>query len=366
MKRKSVILVLLVLLLTGCGAKKQPNTLTITTESQIPTTPLPTTQTEDASTVILPIVPVPEPVVELDYEVVKPNEMGNILVVMYHGIYDNQPYHIPAEQFRRDLQYMYDNGYRLISMSDYLSGQIDIPAGTTPIVLTFDDGLPTTFSLEEREGQLVPVKDTAVYIIEEFSDKYPDFGRNAIFYVNTSNGMFTGAGTEQERLQWLVDRGYEVSTHTDTHINMDKAPKDLLLKEIGGSIIKLHDLLGEEYVMESFAYPFGSKPSGELEKYVLDGTYENSTYSFKIGLAVGASGPFVTPYHINFNKYKAPRARGSEGDIQDLWWFFKDYEKNPQKKYISDGMIDRLSVPAGKEENINKEALPEGIEIYIY
>ena len=97
-------------------------------------------------------VPEPEPI---DPEALKVNEQGHIMVVMYHGIKDNPPYHRLKEDFIKDLTYMYDHGYRTVSMSDYLKGYIDIEAGMTPIVLTFDDGLPSTFSMTEVQGELL-------------------------------------------------------------------------------------------------------------------------------------------------------------------------------------------------------------------
>ena len=41
--------------------------------------------------------------------------------------------------FRKDLERLREGGYRLVGLGDFLDGRIDLPAGTTPAVLTFDD-----------------------------------------------------------------------------------------------------------------------------------------------------------------------------------------------------------------------------------
>jgi len=45
--------------------------------------------------------------------------------------------------------------------------------------------------------------------MEEFYEKHPDFGLKGTFYVNLGNSTFEGAGTLQQRLQYLVDKGFE-------------------------------------------------------------------------------------------------------------------------------------------------------------
>ena len=112
---------------------------------------------------------------DIDFSLVQPNEIGDIIIAMYHGIQNNPPYHRTAEDYKKDLQYMYDNGYRLISMRDYIDHNISVAAGYTPIVLTFDDGLRSSFSLEEVNGELRPVEDSAVGILEAFNAEHPDF-----------------------------------------------------------------------------------------------------------------------------------------------------------------------------------------------
>ena len=80
------------------------------------------------------------------------NELGRIPVMMYHhivniddneytgGNVDPDGYNRTSNAFRKDLEFYYQNGYRMIRLIDYVNGKIDVEYGKSPIVLTFDDG----------------------------------------------------------------------------------------------------------------------------------------------------------------------------------------------------------------------------------
>jgi len=98
--------------------------------------------------------PTPEPTPTIDLQSVKPNEAGKIMVVMFHNFvesftpksYDKGEYTTTFSEFEKLLQDLYDRGYRLISMSDYLNNNISVPAGCIPIIFTFDDGTSGQFN----------------------------------------------------------------------------------------------------------------------------------------------------------------------------------------------------------------------------
>lgn len=306
-------------------------------------------------------VPEPEPI---DPEALKVNEQGHIMVVMYHGIMDNPPYHRLKEDFIKDLTYMYDHGYRTISMSDYLSGHIDIEAGMTPIVLTFDDGLPSTFSMTEVQGELVVNPDTAVGLLESFAVEYPDFGKNASFYIHGNASNFRGDGTDVERLEWLTANGYEIGNHSNTHANFKKLNSAGLLEEVGKVDAYVNGVL-PGYKMTTMTYPFGARPSEGLIPLLSEGVYEGYELNYEVAFREGPSGTFYPPVHVKFSPYNAPRVRGSEGEVQDMWWFFEHYEANPSQKYVSDGNPDTITVPSGFESNI-KEDMKGIFEVIMY
>ncbi|MFP4697900.1 MAG: polysaccharide deacetylase family protein [Eubacteriales bacterium] len=304
--------------------------------------------------------------VEIDYQKVKPNELGHIMIVMYHGIKNLPPYHRTEEDFEKDLQFLYDHGYRLISMRDYLDNNINVPPGLTPIVLTFDDGLSSTFSLVEENGEFVPTPNTAVAILEKFAKNNPDFGKTATFYINSDLKTFDGEGTKEERIEWLHENGYHVANHTSNHADLSTLGEESIQKNIGKTDEFIRNILGEDYLVDSLTYPFGKRPKKELLPYIQSGKYKSHTYNIKIALKEGPSGSFIPPHHLRFDPLLVPRVRGSEGEVQDLWWFLNYYEENPDKKYISDGNNNRISIPEAYEKYLNYEAIPKEKEIYLY
>ena len=93
------------------------------------------------------------------------DELGAVPVLMYHQIvartasdYDQ----IPA-QFRGRLEQLYAHHFRTITAAAVLaSGRVDLPAGTSPMVLTIDDS-SVSQDAEQPEGTVAP--DCAVGIL---------------------------------------------------------------------------------------------------------------------------------------------------------------------------------------------------------
>src|SRR5689334_1757587 len=69
-----------------------------------------------------------------------PNEVGVIPILEYHEISSKEKWMMRSiPNFRHDLERLYKEGYRPISMKEYLDNRIDLPAGMSPVLLTFDD-----------------------------------------------------------------------------------------------------------------------------------------------------------------------------------------------------------------------------------
>lgn len=306
-------------------------------------------------------------IVEIDYNKVKPNELGHIMIIMYHGLVEENPpspYQRTIEGFKKDLEYLYEHGYRAISMRDFIDNNISVEAGCTPVIITFDDGISSSFSLIEESGVLKAKPDCAVDIINKFCEEHPDFGRHAVFYINGDNDPFAGAGTTKERFKYLIDHGYEVYNHTYSHAHLSQLSANEIQEQVG----KLDQMIKEAlpgYVVDSLAYPFGERPKEELRHLIEKGVYNGQEYHYKIALREGPSGPFVPVNHVKFEPFNVPRVRGSEGEEWDLWWFFDYYDKHPEYRYISDGNPDRISIPKEMEAYLNKDSLRDK-ELYVY
>ena len=123
------------------------------------------------------------------------NELGRVMILEYHKIDTPEArWTRTPENFRRDLQRLWDRGYRLVALNDYIDGKIALPAGTSPVILTLDDSSPGQFRYIQRGSDWVIDPECGLGILEAFAREHPGFGRAATFYVlpgaNPPNRLF--------------------------------------------------------------------------------------------------------------------------------------------------------------------------------
>jgi peptidoglycan/xylan/chitin deacetylase (PgdA/CDA1 family) len=307
--------------------------------------------------------------VPIDLDEVKPNEAGRIMVVMFHRFIEkyekgDKEFAMTFDAFRELLETLYVSGYRLISLNDYLNGHIDVPAGCVPMVFTFDDGTAGQFSFIEENGELKVNPDSAVAIMEEFSRLHQDFGLEGTFFVNLGNQTFGKTGTLQQRLQYLIDRGFEIENHSYTHINLKTEGKtaEIIQKEIGGNQKKMYELI-PGYTFTSFSLPYG-QPSSALAQYVIKGEYEGIAYENRAIMEVGWD-PAQSPFIVRFDPLSIHRVRspGIEPVNNDLEWWLKNLKRSSE--FVSDGDPDTVTVPEKFADQVDPEKLG-GKKLVIY
>lgn len=292
------------------------------------------------------------------------NELGKVPIMMYHGIrektssstgtiggnVDKDGYNRTPEAFREDLEFYYEKGYRMIRLEDYINGKIDTEYGKSPIILTFDDGNEDNIRVTglDEEGNIIIDKDSAVGILEEFKKKHPDMNVTATFFVN--GGMFNQPEYNDKILNWLIDNGYDIGNHTQTHLDIKKSTSSQVQKEIAYVYDKLEEIIPGKYV-KIIALPFGSPytKTNDNFKYVLSSTYNDKTYETEAALRVGWE-PEVSCFDKDFDKtfLKRCRAYDNNGKEFDIEMVFTNLEKN---KYISDGDINTITI---SESNLDK------------
>lgn len=298
----------------------------------------------------------------------KINELGTVPIMMYHGIInkaskdtghtggnvDKDGYNRTAEAFREDLEFYYQNNYRMIRLADYIEGKIDVEYQKSPIIITFDDGNDNNLKVTglDATGNIIIDENCAVGILEDFKKKHPDYKVTATFFVNST--LFNQSEYDEKILKWLVKNGYDVGNHTQNHLDIKDASANQVQKEIAVVYNKLDEIIPNEYV-NIIALPFGSPYSKEHPnfKYVLNGTYEDKAYETKAALRVGWE-PELSPFHKNFDKtfLKRVRAYDNNGADFDIKMVFNMLEN---KRYISDGDIDTI-VTSEDNRDLVKEA----------
>ena len=278
------------------------------------------------------------------------NELGKVPIMMYHGIrektsnstgtvggnVDKDGYNRTPESFRKDLESYYEKGYRMIRLDDYINGKVDVEYGKSPIILTFDDGNEDNIKVTglDDNGNIIIDKNSAVGILEEFKKKHPDANVTATFFVN--GGIFNQSEYNEKILKWMVDNGYDIGNHTQTHLDIKKSSGDRVQKEIAYVYDELEKVIPGKYV-KIIALPFGSPyvKTHDNFKYVLSTSYNGKTYETEAALRVGWE-PEVSCFDKDFDKtfLKRCRAYDNNGKDFDIDMVFNMLKKN---KYISDG-----------------------------
>ena len=296
----------------------------------------------------------------IDLNTVKPNESGRIMVVMFHNFVEeyvkgDKAYTTTFGAFEKLLDTLYASGYRLVSLNDYLNGNIDTPAGCIPMVFTFDDGTAGQFNLIEENGVLKANPRSAVGILEKFNETHPDFGLKGTFFINLGNQTFSGAGTTAQRLEYLKSKGFELGNHTYSHINLKNAKTaEKVQQEIGGNQKEMYKLL-PGYSFTTFSLPYGA-PSKELTQYVIKGEYEGVGYENKAIMEVGWD-PAPSPFSVKFDPLSTHRVRSSgiTPVDSDLAWWLDNLKRD--KQYISDGDPATVTVPQASAEFVDQARL---------
>ncbi len=300
----------------------------------------------------------------INYEELKVDESGNVPIMMYHGIHnitdneytggnvDKDGYQRTTEAFIKDLEFYYNSGYRMIRLEDYVNGIIDVEAGYSPIILTFDDGLSNNLKVTglDSNGNIIIDPNCAVGVLESFKQKYPDYNVTATFFIN--GGLFNQSEYNEKILNWLVDNGYDIGNHTYSHVDFTTVSKEKSVQEVGSMYNLLDKYIPGKYV-NIVALPFGSPYDKDHENFnsILSGVYNDKEYNTIATLRVGWEADY-SPFNKNFDKtfLKRIRAYDNNGEEFDIEMNFKILENN---RYISDGDKTTITIPKDKEDKIN-------------
>jgi hypothetical protein len=295
----------------------------------------------------------------------EPNEAGRVMVLMYHSIDDDEAeYEISVESFKQDLDYLYEHNYRPISIDKYMKGEIDTPAGYTPVVLTFDDAHQNNFNLIEENDEMKIDPDSAIGIMEDYNEKYEDFNITATFFIFGEN-PFRQSEYIDYKINYLLEHGYTIGNHSYEHANLsDMTSIEEVEYAIGREAMYL-DQLTDGKAINVLAIPFGVSPDDEFKDYMYEGSYEGYEYKTEVALEVGWY-PSYSVFDSRFDGKSVPRIRGSKtADTSESEEWFAHFEEKPYLRFVSDGYEGVVTVPADWEEIINPDSIG-GRELLIY
>ena len=276
-----------------------------------------------------------------------PNELGRIPVVEYHLITDKDAtYSREREHFRRDLESIYQKGYRPVTISQLLDRKIDLPRGLSPVVFVFDDASPSQFSYIERNGQLEIDPNSGIGIWLDFRKKHPDWGNRAVFCMlpnaQAGRSFFGNKGIEGQKtewrfkkVQWLKDQGFELCNHTLWHANLAKYPDAVVQEQIARGEAAI-DSAVPGYDVRTFALPLGVWPKNRALAKSGSWTEPKTGKVFRYdndAILEVAGGPTESPYDPKFNPLSIKRIEAIGDLIENS---LNRLDKNGTR-YVSDG-----------------------------
>lgn len=298
-------------------------TVTPATEPTAISTPSPTPTPQPTAT--MTVTPSPT---------LLPNPMGSILVLEYHMIREPEGrWQRTPDNFRADIERLYLEGYTPANMIDLTRGFPDLPAGQKPVVLTFDDSDISQFRYE-ADGSIDP--DSAVGILYYFHLQHPDdWPLKGTFYVlqdvNVPERILFGQKEfEDEKLQWLVEQGFEVGSHTISHFDLSTGTDEEVQWQLAVSQRQLEARLSG-YKVRSLSLPFGNYPVNET--LLRQGVWESEPYAYANAVMV-AGGASPSPHSSEFNPYRIPRVQALQTEL-DYWLDY--FAQKPQSYYVSAG-----------------------------
>ena len=252
------------------------------------------------------------------------DRQGRIPILEYHVVGDSATnmFVITKDLFRRNLQTLYERGYRPITVAQLLDKDFsDVPAGMSPVVFTFDDASPEQFSYIERNGELEIDPETALGMWVDFARQHPDWKGKATFCLlpaAEAGHAFFGdkekwRGQKKEwrfqKVKWLADNGFELCNHTLWHAQLSKYPDAFVQEQIARGQLAI-DSVVPGYKVRTFALPQGLWPKNRSLAWKGSWTDPKSgkttTYDYDTVLEV-SGGPNRSPFDAEFDRTRLNR-----------------------------------------------------------
>ena len=270
------------------------------------------------------------------------NELGVIPVLMYHRLVTTKPgsIDVTTDDFSACLTRMLADRYRPVPMSAVANGALDVEAGCSPYVLTFDDGTPSQLRLT-RDGSIDPTCAAGLILS---ACTQADVTPAATFYVN--RGPFGAKDPAQvhDVLQAAIGAGFEIGNHTYAHPNL----AHLSDAEVQRQIVLLQRMVRQATGSNptTLALPFGNAPRHRA--LASEGVWDGESYQYDAVLLAGA-GPSPSPFSRQYSPHSVPRisdvSSSRRYDPYFLPWWLDTLDSPTGNRYVSAGRPGKVTFP---------------------
>jgi hypothetical protein len=271
-------------------------------------------------------------------------EPPQVPILMYHR-FNNNPggtsygYTTSLNDFDGHLNALYEAGFSLVALEDWLRGEIHLTEGRRPLIITIDD----LFYADQISltGQGQPAGYTGIGHLWQFYQSHPDFNFHVALFFNLGdktyannyvNGVFAvGDGWRKARAEaiaWCIENDATPLNHFFDHpflntlspeeIHEQLAENDRVLREdlalIGKENLasRLPNIAAIPYVVwpdteegKEAIYNYTS-PEGSPLAGIMGGDYANNSFFFP------------SPYTENFDRFNVPRISASWDAINKI------------------------------------------------
>ena len=277
----------------------------------------------------------------------QPNEMGRIPILEYHLVGAKEGrWEREHTRFRRDLELLYERGYRPITVAELVAKRIDLPRGLSPVVFTFDDASPSQFRYIARNGELVVDSTSAVGIWLDFQKRHPDWESKATFCVlsgaEAGRAFFGDRDIEGQKTAWrhaklkfLAEQGFEICNHTLWHAQLSKYDDAVVQEQIARLALAV-DSAVPGYRVRTLALPLGVWPKNQAlaAKGVWTDVRAERTVAYDHSAVLLVAGiPVPSPFDPAFDPLKLERVQIVGSSLERTL----DWLEKPGRRYVSDG-----------------------------
>ena len=231
--------------------------------------------------------------------------------------------------FRNQLESLYNAGYSLVPLNQWLKGNLSVPPGRRPLILTMDDAFFASQIFLNPDG--TPSPKSGIGVLWQFSKDHPDFGFSAALFSNLGDKLYANIDlgsvfinegdwkpSLEQVLVWGIQHNVMPYNHLYHHPRLDLTEGKYITSEIKTNDVILEKFLklaSREDLISSvdniIALPYSIWPPSKGGKAMITG-YRNPLD--QPVLAVLEAGYYhdehnlaYSPYSPHFDRYHIPR-----------------------------------------------------------
>lgn len=283
-------------------------------------------------------------------------EEPQVPILMYHRFnpqagQNASSFMIHLSEFDDHLIRLYDAGFALVALNDWIQGTIHLPEGKRPLIITIDDlWYADQISLDENGN---PATYSGVGRLWQFSQQHPDFGFHAALFYNFGDKAFANKyadgsfyvedGWRRDRadtIAWCIENGAIPMNHFYNHPFLDElTPAEIRweLEENERALREALSLVSKETLAKGLpnilALPYVVWPATDAGKQVLFDyiSPEGSPVTAILEADYAEQAKlFPSPYSSDFDPWHVPRINANWDAINVIIEMSSDLPKASQ------------------------------------